>query len=514
MEYSENEKAPSTLLPALNKRLGLNAMPSQNNVPFDSIKTAFGDADWHKRVEAALAASEYPDQIPLEMLLSALQDEDVSVRAATVRVLGNRKTDVPVAQLIEALYDNEWLVREAAVLTLGELGELMPREQLMVALNDHNVFVRQAAQNMLDASPPPVAVATQVVPPASFVARMLDTARRRFAFVIYARSDEISQDTQEDVSGQQTGTVDSTPLTPVVPTHFKLQRHIVRFVNGLAAVLVIGAIIGASVLLFTRHSPPTTATPQLPPVGSRDTSGLTVVASSTVDGLTMSLAITPGPHFLSEMLAAKVTLTNYSQKNAYPLPFSGVGSCGYHPGVEIPYTGNPQFNIPIAFDHSCPYTSARPATLKPGHTMSSLGYIPLQQSGQLTLTSPANFYTGPASQQNFPDPTSLPDPFGSQGLVARIHVSPTIPADRRIPFKVQGYNAVVKAPLSAKGPLLYAYSIGCQDVNNDGGSTWSGNFSWDTLTNATVHRPGCPGKNLQSDLRLRHPGLRRRCWQR
>src|SRR5713101_2155570 len=271
---------------------------------------------------------------------------------------------------------------------------------------------------------------------------------------------------QEDVSEQQTGTADSTPLNPIMPTTFKPQRRIVRFVNGLAAVLVIGAIIGASVLLFTRHTSPTTAIRKLP-AGSSDTSGLTVVASSTADGLTMSLAITPGPYFLSEMLAVKVTLTNNSQKNAYPgLPFSG-GSCGYYPGVEITYTGNPQFTIPIAFDHSCPYNPARPATLKPGQTMSFLGYIPLQQSGQLTLTSPA---------------------------------------DCRIPFKVQGYNAIVEAPLSARGPLLYAYSIGCQDYNNDGGSTWSGNFSWDTLTNATVRRPGCPGKNLQWSFAFAIPG--------
>lgn len=311
---------------------------------------------------------------------------------------------------------------------------------------------------------------------------------------------------QQDGSPQQAGTADSTPLNPIIPANFKPRRQrIMRFVNGLAAVLVIGAIIGASVLLFTRHTSPTNAIPSLP-VGSSDASGLTVVASSTADGLTMSLAITPGPYFLSEMLAVKVTLINNSQKNVYPgLPFSG-GSCGYYPGVEITYTGNPQFTIPIAFDHSCPYIPARPETLKPGQTISKLGYIPLQQSSQLTLTAPANFYSGPGSQQIFPGPTSVPNPFGSQGLVARIHVSPAIPANLKIPFKVQGYNAIVEAPSSARGPLLYAYSIGCQDYNNDGGSTWSGNFGWDTLTNATVRRPGCPGKNLQWSFAFAIPG--------
>jgi hypothetical protein len=86
---------------------------------------------------------------------------------------------------------------------------------------------------------------------------------------------------QEDVSEQQTGTADSTPLNPIMPTPFKPQRHIVHFVNGLAAVLIIGAMIGASVLLFTRHSSLTTAIPSLS-VGSSDTSGLTVVASSVL----------------------------------------------------------------------------------------------------------------------------------------------------------------------------------------------------------------------------------------
>lgn len=309
---------------------------------------------------------------------------------------------------------------------------------------------------------------------------------------------------QSDEQGeQQAGIADSTPLHPVVPPTFKPRQRFVNLINGLAAVLVIGAIIGASVLLFTRHTPPGVATPALP---TGNNQGLTIVASSMVDGLMMTLAITPGPYFLSEMLEVQVTLVNNSTKNVYPgLPFVG-GSCGYYPGVEINYTGNPEFDIPITFDHSCPYIPARPLTLKPGQSASITRYAPLQKSGQLIITVPANFYTGPASQQLFPGPTAVPNPFGSQGLVAHIQVAKAIPANLKIPFRVQGYYAIAEPPKSAKGPLLYAYSIGCQDYNNDGGSTWSGNFGWDTLTNAAVRRPGCPGKNLQWSFAFAIPG--------
>src|SRR5260221_14324648 len=49
------------------------------------------------------------------------------------------------------------------------------------------------------------------------------------------------QPAQQDVSVQQTDTAEATPLNPIMPTTFK-PRRIVRFINGLAAVLVIGAI--------------------------------------------------------------------------------------------------------------------------------------------------------------------------------------------------------------------------------------------------------------------------------
>ena len=150
MEHSEHEKAPSSLLPALRDKLGLNTTPSQNNGSFASLQTAFEEADWHKRVEAVLAVREYPERVSTEMLLDILHDEDVSVRAAAVYALGKRKEDAPVARLMEAMHDSEWPVREASVLMLGELGEqMMPEEHLMAMLDDDNAFVREAAMYVL-----------------------------------------------------------------------------------------------------------------------------------------------------------------------------------------------------------------------------------------------------------------------------------------------------------------------------------------------------------------------------
>ncbi len=99
----------------------------------------------------------------------------------------------------------------------------------------------------------------------------------------------------------------------VAPVHLHPQRtravsprrkRVLRFVNTLAAILVIGAIIGISLLLFRRQ-------PQT--IGSNLSQGYqpgTIYAN--IGGLEATLRVVPGPYFLSELLPVDITLTNHS----------------------------------------------------------------------------------------------------------------------------------------------------------------------------------------------------------
>ncbi len=272
MEHSEYEKAPSSLLPALRNQLGLNTTPVQKNVPLVSLQAAFEDADWHKRVEAVLVASDYPEYASLEMLLHTLHDEDVSVRAATVHALGKRREDV-AARLLEALHDSEWLVREAAVLTLGKLDErIISREQLLVALDDDNEFVQQAAHSVLDALPSHTAIETPAIPSAGFITKMLDSARHRFMFAIHARGDKMSQNTSafNDMDSSVT-IVELEPIAPatsVRPTLSGKTTRLTRFVMGGLAMLVVLAIVTSWLILLPRLHSARLGQNASPPVGT------------------------------------------------------------------------------------------------------------------------------------------------------------------------------------------------------------------------------------------------------
>jgi hypothetical protein len=307
----------------------------------------------------------------------------------------------------------------------------------------------------------------------------------------------------EDAFAQQAGAVDSAPLNPVaLPTAGSRRRRIVTLLNGLAAVLVVGAIIGASALLFAHHASPPTG-PASTPTPNAVIIDLPIAASSSAGGLTMSISMTPGPYFLSEMLEIGISLTNHAQKTFYVgLPFVN-SACGYYTGVEISGGEKPYFDIPVNNSHSCPF-HIDTVTLKPGQTLAVLKYLPLQLSGRVALTALASFYAAAAALPNR-FPTSIPGPFGDRWPSAHIDVSPTIPANSKILFEVKGYDAIVHIPSSASGPLLYAYNISCQDFN-DTGSTGSGNYTWDTLKVPTIRRPGCPGKNLQWTFAFAIPG--------
>jgi hypothetical protein len=280
---------------------------------------------------------------------------------------------------------------------------------------------------------------------------------------------------------------------PVV-NHSRRTR-VIHMLNSLAAVLVLGAIVGVSLLLFSHgpHSEP----------GTGGTGETTLAAQSSVGGLEMSLSLTSGPYFLSEMLAADISLTNHSTTTYYVgIPFAA-DPCGYTSDITVTGGGAPYYQIPISTDHSCPAgTSGR--ALKPGQTITTRKYLPLTASGHLTLTAETTFLIKKVDN-GFDFYTSVSSPLDGHWPTAHITVNSSIPADRQLSFKIQGTRVTVTAPQGVQLPLLYLYGVSCQDFH-DTGTTGTGNYGWESISKNQVSVPGCPGKNVQWMFAFGAPG--------
>ena len=301
------------------------------------------------------------------------------------------------------------------------------------------------------------------------------------------RTDQL-ETLNENKPEPQVGIADSTPQMPIdFSKTARPVRRIMRLVNTLAAVLVIGAIIGASLLLFTRH-PSTSTTPAVPAVGPVGTS---VTVHTERDGLEASMSLTSGPYFISEMLTADLSLTNLSH-TTYSLAGADVERfCGSALNVDVTggsapyYTPPPMFYPPIP----CPFTMT---ILKPGQTIHLRQYLPLIASGHVTLTEGAQCLV----KVNGSGTTNGPCPLDGHWPSIHINVNSRVPSDRMISFHRSGSHVFVDAPGGVRSRLLYLYSVTCQDFQDQGGSG-TGNFIWEPIPTNEVNEPGCSGKNVK-----------------
>jgi len=122
------ERAPSSLLPTLMSRLGLNTTRSSVEPTALHVRIAV----LHKEPS-------------LETLLHGLDDEDESVRAVAVRELEQWGKQVPVDRVVACLHDASWLVREATILTLAALEVPISFNQQKMLKEDEHQFVRESA---------------------------------------------------------------------------------------------------------------------------------------------------------------------------------------------------------------------------------------------------------------------------------------------------------------------------------------------------------------------------------
>lgn len=260
------------------------------------------------------------------------------------------------------------------------------------------------------------------------------------------------------------------------------QRPLTRVMSTIAAVLVVGVLIGSTVLLLTQYT-------HLPK-GRTTTLGLATPTSTPNsvdikwDGLEMSMKITPGPYFLGELLAVDLSLTNHTHPSLI-LSGNSDGSDA-HPcssySLRPKLTGgtSPHYSLytkPVPFVYNCGVMGYGPA-LVPGKTIVDHFYVLLTSSGEVTLAGVAVFNTLSPLTGHLP--------------TLHIQVAPQVPAGRMISLQRQGSEVMVRAPSGLH--LIGQTYILCQVSSTDRG-TPGGYDYWQTLSTHALQRPECPDIN-------------------
>lgn len=269
----------------------------------------------------------------------------------------------------------------------------------------------------------------------------------------------------------------------------------------ITAVLAIGVIAGVTLFLFSFHQTSNLggSIPAGAPVGSIKAP---VMVRSEASGLEASLQVTSGPYFLSELLAATVTLTNHSNKSVFLQGSDApLNSCTGALNLTISGGSEPYYNFPMnETSISCPFSQT---TLDPGKTLTTHGYVPLIRRGLVTFTSGAKFLaltknrdgsegTGPGHSQ-----------LDNHWPTIHINVAAKVPADRTVSLRQQGSQITIAAPVAARPHLVYYNTVTCVaggTVNTSTGVEWS------PVLAMKISEPRCLGSNKHWVYAVSAPG--------
>jgi hypothetical protein len=228
-------------------------------------------------------------------------------------------------------------------------------------------------------------------------------------------------------------------------------------------------------------------------------------AMVAADGLMLSLRISPGPYFLSELVAAQMTLINASGI-AYQLEGAPVmNDCDQVMGVVLAGGQAPRYTVPTQGRVSCPDVSS---TLHPGETWIINQLLPLTASGDVTLTAEGLFVVSGRDAHGNAFETGSEGPFAGHWPVLRLTVAPGVPAGRGIslrPISVLSIHRVgIAAPGGARGRLFAIADVTC---HGDGSvMTEAPDVTWRLVSGDTLDEPGCPGDDEVWSYSVGAPG--------
>src|SRR5260370_29126357 len=294
-----------------------------------------------------------------------------------------------------------------------------------------------------------------------------------------------------------TGVMNSSPSTAVSQAASPRRRgRLIRLSTLLAAVLVIGAIVGTS-LLISMSRPSTIGTPFIGPVGTP------VTIHTQAGGLEASMQLTPGPDLLVELLTADLSVTNHTHTHFLMMRTFYGNPCDRGLVIMLTVGNSPHYTAPSVLQYPMsiihlnicdPMMLGLPmqTQLEPGSTITIHQYLVITSSGHVTLSAGGTFFTIVGHDNaghigNFIVPTSVP--LDGHWPFLRVDVASRAPPDPMLSLTPQIYQMFATAPLDARRHLVYESTVKCQYRD-----TFSllGPFYWTPLSTTVLHEVPCP----------------------
>lgn len=229
-------------------------------------------------------------------------------------------------------------------------------------------------------------------------------------------------------------------------------------------------------------------------------------AQTTAAGLTMTLRLSRGPYFLSELVAARITLANDTHA---PVKLQGApmaNDCSQALTVALAGGGPPTYALPTRGFVSCPLISS---VLHPGQMWTIDELLPLTASGSVTLTASAHFIvsaTGPGGARY---ETSSDGPFAGRWPTLHIAVAATVPVGHAIilrPATTATTHQVGVSTSGAAAARFYAISdIVCADTGQ--GFSERPDLTWRPVSGTTLTQPSCSGSKPVWTYSVGTPGF-------
>ena len=247
------------------------------------------------------------------------------------------------------------------------------------------------------------------------------------------------------------------------------------WLNTIGTMLIVAGSIGVTLALASSHH----ASPA-------EAVGAPVTRRVQAGGLEFVMQVTPGPYFLGELLEADLSLTNDSL-TTYTLGGPKVaGPCGAAVYLDMTGTSTPQYELPVADTHSCPFMMSQ---LTPGETITLHEFLPVSNSGTVTLQSGASFFQFVAGPDGGGSITPAHSPLDGLWPSITISVAAATPPGRQITLQMEGTQVQINAPPAALTHLFYIYTVACNAFQ--GGTVGTGNFAWEPISTTTLREPNC-----------------------